>query len=126
MISRRDSGGRRAQRPSYAPSYSGSILNCKSLLSSIARSASTGSRRSYLSSGTPLALVDSTKPSCQKRMGKRSGTCGPRIRLVRVGAGQFFSNGLEGFLGGADVAIVRIKRAFVDGKTRKHLAAVKI
>src|SRR5215472_7683629 len=58
--------------------------------------------------------------------GKRSAACGPRVRLVQVGTAEFFSNDLEGFFGRADVAVVRIKRAFVNGKCRKQLAAVKV
>src|SRR5215472_11552219 len=58
--------------------------------------------------------------------GNRSAACGPRVRLVQVGTAEFFANDLEGFFGRADVPVVRIKRAFVKGKSRKQLAAVKV
>src|ERR1700674_263585 len=51
---------------------------------------------------------------------------GRRSRFAQVGKAQFLSNGHERFFGRADITVVRIKGALVNGKTREEFAAVEI
>src|SRR6266849_2969665 len=59
-------------------------------------------------------------PAEESRIGGR------RTRFAQVGKSKFLSNGDECLLGRADVAVVCIERALVNGKTREEFAAVEI
>src|SRR6266849_6266195 len=51
---------------------------------------------------------------------------GGRGRFAQVGKAQFLANGHKRFFGRADITVVRIKGALVNGKTREEFAAVEI
>src|SRR5260370_12247593 len=58
--------------------------------------------------------------------GRVSGVGGVRAGLAQVSTPNLRANGHERFFGRANVAVIRINRAFVDGKARKEFASVEI